>query len=266
MVEFEVVAGFATLNVALAAGNEHRGAQFGRNVPTEMGDGRDVAAFLDHRSEEGVAQQAARVLHTHRADAGDLAPFALDRVPTGEGGVVDHDVHVVFHAHGRCAVAEEHVGEDIGGVRVEHTRATYAANAVTLDAAGNASSILLNTQYNSYTNAFPTVHLRYEITPRFLARASLSSAIARPAFNQITAAVQLTPSSGSISQGNPQLQPTTGYNLDLGLERYFERGGVLSFGFFDKELRDYIKWFSYGNIDRNKCISACETRYWAAAP
>jgi hypothetical protein len=30
-----------------------------------------------------------------------------------------------------------------------------------------------------------------------------------------------------------------------------------------EELRDYIKWFSYGNIDRNKCISACEVRYWA---
>ena len=33
-----------------------------------------------------------------------------------------------------------------------------------------------------------------------------------------------------------------------------------------QELRDYIKWFSYGNIDRNKCISACEVRYWTQAP
>ena len=32
-----------------------------------------------------------------------------------------------------------------------------------------------------------------------------------------------------------------------------------------EELRDYIKWFSYGNIDRNKCISACERHYWAPA-
>ena len=30
-----------------------------------------------------------------------------------------------------------------------------------------------------------------------------------------------------------------------------------------EELRDYIRWFSYGNIDRNKCISACERLYWA---
>ena len=30
-----------------------------------------------------------------------------------------------------------------------------------------------------------------------------------------------------------------------------------------EELRDYIRWFSYGNIDRNKCISACERWYWA---
>lgn len=29
-----------------------------------------------------------------------------------------------------------------------------------------------------------------------------------------------------------------------------------------EELREYIKWFSYGNIDRNACISACEAFYW----
>jgi hypothetical protein len=31
------------------------------------------------------------------------------------------------------------------------------------------------------------------------------------------------------------------------------------------ELRHYIKWFSYGNIDRNTCISACEEHYWKKA-
>lgn len=29
-----------------------------------------------------------------------------------------------------------------------------------------------------------------------------------------------------------------------------------------EELRDYIKWFSYGNIDRNICIECCEEFYW----
>lgn len=112
----------------------------------------------------------------------------------------------------------------LGGVRLEHTRATYQAYAFNND----TGTLTLNAQSSSYTNAFPTLQARYEIAPRLLARASVSSAIARPGFNQITAAVSLTPSSNAISQGNPALRPTTGYNLDLGVEKYFE-GVVLSF-------------------------------------
>ncbi|MBV8783009.1 MAG: TonB-dependent receptor [Gammaproteobacteria bacterium] len=127
----------------------------------------------------------------------------------------------------------------LGGLRAEHTRATYQANAINADDPANPI-ITLNTQSNSYSNAFPTLQARYEISPRFLFRASVSSAIARPGFNQITAAISLSPSSGTITQGNPALRPTTGYNLDLGLDKYFEGGGVLSIGVFDKELRNYI--------------------------
>ena len=31
----------------------------------------------------------------------------------------------------------------------------------------------------------------------------------------------------------------------------------------DRELRDYIKWFSHGNIQRNVFIELCEQRYWS---
>jgi hypothetical protein len=33
----------------------------------------------------------------------------------------------------------------------------------------------------------------------------------------------------------------------------------------DRELRDYIKWFSHGNIQRNVFIELCEQRYWPAS-
>ncbi|MBV8784266.1 MAG: TonB-dependent receptor, partial [Gammaproteobacteria bacterium] len=124
----------------------------------------------------------------------------------------------------------------LGGARLEHTNATYQAFAFNND----TNALTLNSQSTSYTNVFPTLQARYELAPRLLARASVSSAIARPGFNQITAAVSLTPSANAISQGNPALRPTTGYNFDLGLDKYFDGGGVLSGGIFDKELRNYI--------------------------
>jgi TonB-dependent receptor len=81
---------------------------------------------------------------------------------------------------------------------------------------------------------------RWEFAPRFIMRGSISSAIARPGFQQITAAISLSPSNNTISQGNPNLHPTTAYNFDWTLEKVFDNGSRASLGLFDKELKNYI--------------------------
>ncbi len=130
----------------------------------------------------------------------------------------------------------------LAGVRVEQTRASYQANAFNAD---SNAFLGVNTQDNTYTNAFPTLQVRYQFDPTLIARASLSSAIARPGFQQITAAISLSPSTSTITQGNPELKPTTGYNLDLAVDKYFESGGMLSVGAFAKALHDYITSTGY---------------------
>src|SRR5262249_31123465 len=128
------------------------------------------------------------------------------------------------------------------GIRVEHTRATYQANAFNSD----TNALLgVNTQHSSYTDAFPTFQIKYQLDPTTVARAALSSAIARPGFQQITAAVSLSPQTNTITQGDPALKPTVGYNVDLALDKYFGNGGLLSLGVFDKELRNYITATGY---------------------
>jgi TonB-dependent receptor len=128
------------------------------------------------------------------------------------------------------------------GVRVEETRASYQANAFNSD---TNAFLGVNTQDNRYTDVFPTFQVRYQLDPTLIARASVSSAIARPGFQQITAAVSLSPSTSTITQGDPALKPTTGYNLDLALDKYFESGGQLTFGAFAKALRNYITSTGY---------------------
>jgi TonB-dependent receptor len=71
-------------------------------------------------------------------------------------------------------------------------------------------------------------------------RGTISSAVARPGFQQITAAISLSPSTNSISQGNPALRPTTAYNFDWSVERVFDNGSLISLGLFDKEMKNYI--------------------------
>ena len=50
--------------------------------------------FLIDRGDERLAEHLAHPRDVDRPDAGDLAPFTLERVAAHERGVVDHDVDV----------------------------------------------------------------------------------------------------------------------------------------------------------------------------
>jgi len=147
-----------------------------------------------------------------------------------------HNKEDVYAAYAQYQVTFGALGL-LGGVRVENTHASYAADAFNAD----TSTLLgLSTNDRVYTNVFPTIQARYEIAPKFIMRGSVSSAVARPGFQQISAAISLSPSTNSISQGNPALRPTTGYNIDWSLEKVFDSGSLISLGLFDKELKNYI--------------------------
>jgi len=127
----------------------------------------------------------------------------------------------------------------IAGARVEGTHAEYDANAKGVDANGN-SFIAPVGQGKSYTNFFPSAQARYELEPDTLVRAAFSSTIARPGFNQVNASLNIDPSADTVSQGNPNLKPTTADSFDLSWEHYLPNSGIVSVGVFDKEIKDYI--------------------------
>ena len=126
----------------------------------------------------------------------------------------------------------------LAGVRVETTDAKYGAFSD--DNPAKTSQFV--TRSTDYTNAFPTVQVRYQVDPHFLIRATYSTGIGRPGFNQNTAATTSNHDSTApaISQGNPNLKPTTGQNFDLSFEYYLPQGGLLQLGLFDKEFDNYI--------------------------
>src|SRR5262249_17733076 len=67
-----------------------------------------------------------------------------------------------------------------------------------------------------------------------------STAIGRPAFNQVTAATVIDLGALTITSGNPNLKPTTANNFDWTLEYYPSKDAVMSIDLFDKEFRNYI--------------------------
>jgi TonB-dependent receptor len=124
----------------------------------------------------------------------------------------------------------------LGGLRVEATRARYSGYASNV----NLTSVSPISVGNNYTNLFPSLQARYEFTSSLIGRASFSSTIARPGFNQANPSAQIDPTLFSVVTGNPSLKPTTSNNFDLSIEQYLNQGGIVSLGAFDKELSNYI--------------------------
>ena len=162
-----------------------------------------------------------------------------------------HDRENVYAAYGQYQFGFGHLGI-VSGLRIERTDATYAgyrsdssqslasANCPIPDPVNNPTTHVCPVSTDrGYTNFFPSIQVRYELQPDLIARAALSSAIARPGFQQVTAAtvVDIT---GNTATGNPGLKPTTDTALDLALEQYLPYAGILSGGFFAKEIKNYI--------------------------
>lgn len=123
-----------------------------------------------------------------------------------------------------------------GGLRVESTEGTYRANIQ--DA--NTGTITPNTAKHNYSNLFPDLNLKYTVNDDLILRATYSTAIARPGFNQISAAKNVDTINDVVSQGNPDLKPTTANAFDLAAEYYLPDGGIASIGLFYKDFADYI--------------------------
>ncbi|MDB5450914.1 MAG: TonB-dependent receptor [Phenylobacterium sp.] len=126
----------------------------------------------------------------------------------------------------------------LAGVRVERTDARYGAYSDD----NAAQALAFTTRSENYTDAFPTLQVRYEAAPNLLFRATYSTGVGRPGFLQNSAATTSNHdvTDPLISQGNPNLKATTGANFDLSLEYYMDGGGVVQLGVFDKEFDNYI--------------------------
>jgi TonB-dependent receptor len=124
----------------------------------------------------------------------------------------------------------------LAGVRVEDTHAKYGF--FKFDQDGN--ELGFERDPHNYVDVFPTLQGRYQFSDDLIARATYSTGIGRPGFTQVAKPVTIDFSANTITEGNPNLKPTTGNNIDLDLEYYLDEGGIAQVGAFDKEFQDYI--------------------------
>lgn len=126
----------------------------------------------------------------------------------------------------------------IGG-RVEHTK--FSGSAPIFNE--TTETFTLGQVDRSYTDFFPNLTLRYELTNDLVARFALSRATSRPNFRDVVPRMTENSDSGTsivnVSRGNPDLKQTLSNNIDAGIEYYFPPLGLIGFNVFYKDLQDY---------------------------
>ena len=141
----------------------------------------------------------------------------------------------------------------LGGVRFEQVRtgswgwvrarvpSTAAQQAA--DPIGAATRDYANTDrilWGKYTQRFPSLHAFHDITPNLKFRASYSTGYGRPGLGNLLPGETIDETNRRLTVNNAALRPQTAKNWDTTLEYYFEPVGSLTFGWFHKDIKDFI--------------------------
>jgi TonB-dependent receptor len=147
----------------------------------------------------------------------------------------------------------------IPGVRVEHTEDKTKAIVV------NGASKLTD-GYNSfgskrYTDVFPGLNAKWDISSDVLMRAAVTTAIGRPNYPDLAPYVVVEDDTvPGIALGNPDLKPYKSINLDTSLEYYPSKESVFSIGLFYKHIDNPI----YSTTSRLTNVSYAGVTYATA--
>ena len=175
------------------------------------------------------------------------ARFAFDAVSTAQNSV-EQD----FTADEQVYAGYGMVGVDfsgwnlLAGVRVEATRAEYAARELVF--AGGAFTGRTNPANGStdYTDVLPGVHLNFFPARGLTVRAAWTNTLGRPAYADLAPISQLDEVQesdgsfvGSLSTGNSNLEPYRSMNVDLSIE-YYLPSSLLSIAPFYKRIDNPI--------------------------
>jgi TonB-dependent receptor len=109
---------------------------------------------------------------------------------------------------------------------------------------------------NSYTDYFPSVHLRYALTRDTILRASYSTAMGRPDLSTLIPAATYNSTTMRVTFGAPGLKPQYSTAYDVSFEHYYKPMGMISAGVFRKDLKDFTFWrmVTEDDVDENGMV------------
>jgi len=126
----------------------------------------------------------------------------------------------------------------VAGVRFEGTKLD-TLTLLTDGSTGNSSFVPMS---GSYLKILPSASIKYALTSNDNIRVAYSRGLARPDPQDIAQAGSFTPGTNPIpvSIGNPSLKAETADNFDVLIEHYINPFGLITAGYFYKNLTDPI--------------------------
>jgi TonB-dependent receptor len=209
-------------------------------------DGRRLPFVDPHAAYENIGNPAlwAEDLYFRTSDAFSTTRRATEEIAAG-------------YVQGQARLGALGI---LGGVRTERTdvsgfgyvRVRPATAAQIPDPVARARADWNHPVTNSgaYTRSFPSVHLTYAFTPNLRAQASWSTSFGRPPVTSLVPSASITDNATAqtVTIPNPALGPQYARNVDVSLQYYFPPAGVLSIGYFRKDIRDYIVTAAIGTL------------------
>ncbi|AWW00018.1 TonB-dependent receptor [Arcticibacterium luteifluviistationis] len=122
------------------------------------------------------------------------------------------------------------------GLRYEYTNIDYTGNIYNID----EETVSQDSRDNAYGNLLPGVHLKYDLRESAILRFAWTNTIARPSYYDLVPFANFSPQDSELERGNPDLKASTASNLDVMAENYFKNIGIVSAGFFYKNISNFI--------------------------
>jgi iron complex outermembrane receptor protein len=178
----------------------------------------------------GTPQAGAELL----AAFGDFRP--LQPLPDSSFGVTEK----TKAAYVQVDFAGSVFGMDFDGnfgVRYVNTRLHSVGSAVT--STGTVAPLDYRNDYNDW---LPSLNTRLKVSDNLVARFTASKVMARPPIQSLSAGTNIQFASGlnQAQSGQPLLDPYRATQADLGVEYYFEDGGLISAALFYKDIKSFI--------------------------
>ncbi|HYC98704.1 TonB-dependent receptor [Brevundimonas sp.] len=110
----------------------------------------------------------------------------------------------------------------------------------TVTQAGAPPSYNYVTATNAYDDLLPSFNLVIEPRDDLLIRLAAAKVMSRPSLGDLTPGGGVSPTTRTVSYGNPLLQPFRATNYDASIEWYFQNEGLLAVAVFHKDIASFI--------------------------